>query len=171
MIDEVEVLSKDEVERMGRGHAVANDDEFLDYDPNDHLNPRQMLFVEFYMTGDRGIRYNATESYLQAYSGENATFKNKQLKRNSARVAGGGLLSLNSIKIYQRYITRNTGFNHESVDNKLKDLIFESHGRDSVIAIREYNKLNSRIINKSEHVVVDANRLLDQLNDKEGDNY
>lgn len=157
MSEKIEILTANESKELDTV------DEFTNYDPLDDLKPRQMMFVELYLTGDKGIRYNACQSYSVAYDNPNMM---------TCKTAGGKMLQRPAIRKYQRFITNITGFNDESVDNKLKELIFNSHGRDAVVAIREYNRVKGRIVNKSVNTTVDANKLLDQLQgDNDADDY
>lgn len=138
-------------------------DEFKDYDPNKELNPRQMEFAYLYFTGKKGVKYNAMHAYAQAYDLEPSV---------STSVMGGRLLNSVKVRKFQRFLNHIAGLTHETVDNRLLDLIMNSDGRTSVSAIRQYNLLNNRIKNTNVDVKVDANKLLDQLKQaKTEDNY
>ena len=138
-------------------------DEFKDYKPAKELRPKMMKFAEYYLiSDDKKTQYNATQSYLKAYGCAYST----------ANTKGGELLWDPRIQKYQRFLLLNSGFSDLAVDNKLKQNIFGSKGRDSTVAIREYNKLQSRIVDKRQVTIVDANRLIEQLGEAhQGDSY
>jgi len=159
----VEVLTKEAAQEIQTVESNEAVDEFKGYKPHEELTAKMISFVDHYMlSDDKNVQYNATQSYLKAYGCAYAT----------ANGRGGELLSDRRIKKYQSFLLRNSGFNDLAVDNKLKELIFNSQGRDSVVAIREFNKVKGRIVDKRQVTTVDANRLIEQLSGaKEGDDY
>ena len=111
------------------------------------LNPKQEQFCQLYAT-DREFFGNGVQSYIEVY-------KPSTSSRNwykSACVSASQLLS--NIKVYDRIneLLDENGLNDAFVDKQLLMLISQqSDFGAKASAIREYNKLKARIIEKIDH--------------------
>lgn len=117
----------------------------------EELNQRQELFCQLYAT-DREFFGNGVETYLEVYDID----KSKPNWYKTACAAASRLLS--NVKVFERInnILEETGLNDSFVDKQLKFLITQHASFDSKLgAIKEYNKLKSRIVERSE-MKVDA---------------
>jgi len=106
------------------------------------LNPQQELFCQLYAT-DREFFGNGVESYLEAYG-----LKRKQY--NSAKVLASGLLT--NINILDRVNElMDIALNDIVVDKELAFIIKQKDNLSAKVqAIREYNNLKQRIIERKE---------------------
>ena len=106
------------------------------------LNPQQELFCQLYAT-DREFFGNGVESYLKAYG-----LKRKQY--DSAKVLASGLLT--NINILDRVNElMDIALNDIVVDKELAFIIKQKDNLSAKVqAIREYNNLKQRIIERKE---------------------
>lgn len=110
------------------------------------LNAKQELFCLLY-TSDREFFGNGVETYVEVYDVD-------QSKRNwykTACAAASRLLS--NVKVMDRinYLLDKQGLNNNFVDKQLKFLISQHADFSSKLgAIKEYNKVKGRIIDKAE---------------------
>lgn len=110
----------------------------------EELNERQEKFCQLYAT-DREFFGNGVDSYLEVYDVD----KSKSGWYNTACAAASRLLR--NVKVFERInnILETEGLNDAFVDKQLKFLITQHASFDSKLgAIREYNKLKSRITEK-----------------------
>lgn len=110
------------------------------------LTPKQELFCKIYAT-DREFFGNGTQSYIQAYN-PNRTSKNWY---RAAQSSASDLLSNPMIFNRINELLEEGGFNNVAVDKQISFLIHQQADLSvKIAAIREYNKLKSRIENKIE---------------------
>lgn len=110
----------------------------------DELNPKQELFCQLYAT-DREFFGNGVQAYIEAYDPDTSV-KNWY---KSACVSASKLLS--NAKVYNRIneLLDEAGLNDSFVDKQLLFIISQHDDKSSkVAAIREYNKLKSRITDR-----------------------
>jgi len=125
------------------------------------LNPKQELFCKLYAT-DRDCFGNGVQAYLKVYS-----TKKKPISYKAARVSAFDLLTKPNIcdRIREQidiYIS------DEVVDKELGMVILQYADIPSkVAAVREYNKVKSRVINKFEILDPNAEQTDDNLTDEE----
>jgi len=113
---------------------------------SDELNEKQELFCKLYAT-DREFFGNGTRSYIEAYNPP----REKENWYDIASASASRLLR--NVKIYTRInaILAETGLNDVAVDKQMSMLIHQHADFSSKLgAIKEYNKLKQRIINKSD---------------------
>lgn len=111
------------------------------------LNPQQELFCQYYAT-DREFFGNGVQSYIEAY-GINL---NKPGAYQVAQASASRLLS--NVIICKRIneLLSDEGLNDAFVDKQLLFVIAQHDDKSSkVAAIREYNKLKQRIIDRIDH--------------------
>ncbi len=109
------------------------------------LNLKQTRFCEIYAYGTN--RGNGVMSYAEAY---NIDLSNPGAY-GSARSGAHRLLTNDDILSYIRSLYENDTLNNITVDNELAFLVKQSADFGSKLgAIKEYNKLNSRITDKIE---------------------
>lgn len=111
------------------------------------LNPRQELFCNLYAT-DREFFGNGVQSYIEVYEPD----QSKPNWYKSAQASASRLLS-NAI-VYNRIneLLEESGLNDNFVDKQLLFLISQqSDFTNKAAAIREYNKLKQRIIDRLDH--------------------
>lgn len=112
--------------------------------PDDKLNPRQELFAQLYAT-DREFFGNGVQTYIEVYEPN----QSKPNWYKSACASASQLLS--NINVCKRIneLLEDGGLNDQNVDKQLMFLInqFDDKGA-KIAAIREYNKLKARIIEK-----------------------
>lgn len=121
------------------------------------LNQKQELFCQLYAT-DREFFGNGVETYLEVYDID----RGKPNWYKTACAAASRLLS--NVKIIERIsqILEEQGLNDTFVDKQLKFLITQYASFDSKLgAIKEYNKLKQRIVDKSE---VEGNIIVKTIN-------
>lgn len=110
------------------------------------LNLRQEKFCELYCSQDSELFGNGVQAYIEAYEPD-------QTKPNwykSVCAASSRLLS--QVKVIERInqILEETGFNDAFIDKQLSFLITQHADFQSKLgAIKEYNKLKGRIVEKS----------------------
>ncbi len=113
----------------------------------DKLNPRQERFCKLYAT-EKEFFGNGVESYLEVYEPN----KTKPNWYKSACVSASQLLS--NPKVCERIndLLEEGGLNDQFVDKQLHFLITQhAEFGSKIAAIREYNKLKQRIIEKVDH--------------------
>lgn len=109
------------------------------------LNPKQELFCKLYAS-DREFFGNGTRSYIESY-------KPRQIGNwyNVARSRASELLTSPNILNRINEIFEARGLNDSFVDKQLELLITQNADfRSKVSAIREYNKLKQRIVDKTD---------------------
>lgn len=113
----------------------------------DKLNEKQELFCQCYAT-EREFFGNGVQSYIEIYKPD--TSKPNWYK--SACVSASQLLS--NIKVCRRIteLLEDGGFNDTNIDKQLEIVIMQNADFSSkVAAIREYNKLRNRVIERMDH--------------------
>lgn len=113
---------------------------------DEKLNPKQELFCKLYAS-DREFFGNGTDSYIEAYDID--------ITKKGAYMAAAASASrlLKNVKVLARIdqLLDNSVLNDQHVDKQLGFWITQKASpQASVAAIREYNKLKSRILDKSE---------------------
>ena len=111
------------------------------------LSLNEKLFCRYYIFGvEREFAIgNGTRSYAKAYS-KDLTKSYDVCSTNAWEV-----LRKPEIKEYNRKLVEQAGWNDEAVDGRLSEILYTGKHVDSVQAIKEYNKLKARIIEKVEH--------------------
>ena len=144
------------------------------------INPKNELFCQYYAK-DELCFGNATLSYAEAYGyfDKIAEHKNTDLVYNQCSVSGKKLLRIAKIKARVTELL-NEWLKDDIVDAELAKVIRQDYDLSvKVSAIKEYNKLKSRIVEKHELSVgrkstdklqdEELNRLMDVFGDKEID--
>jgi hypothetical protein len=111
------------------------------------LNEKQELFCQLYAT-DREFFGNGVQAYIEAYEPDTS----KPNWYNGARASASRLLS--DVNIYTRIneLLEDGGLNDVNVDKQLQFLINQQDDKSTKLqAIREYNKLKQRIIDRIDH--------------------
>lgn len=115
-----------------------------------NLNPQQEKFCQLYAT-EKEFFGNGVESYLEVYDIDRA----KPNWYKTACATASKLLS--NAKVYTRInaLLTDGGLNDENVDKQLLMLI-NQHAEfgSKIAAIREYNKLKQRIIERVDHTTL-----------------
>lgn len=90
---------------------------------------------------------NGVRSYSKAYE------KDINEKKQYDVCGSGALENLRKpqIKAYMRELLEASGFNDESIDGRLKEIVYGGKDSDSMSAIKEYNALQKRVTKKIEH--------------------
>ena len=107
------------------------------------LNAKQLLFCNYYVSEE--TYGNGVRSYCKAYNVDYNDIKQQASARHSAS------LLLNDVNIckYINSLLDGAGLNDQFVDKRLLFLISQSEDKGSCLqAIKEYNKLKSRITDK-----------------------
>lgn len=156
MIDPTQPLSFTEPPILTPQQEEIKEDllEQIEAEVEGKLNPRQELFCQYYAT-DVEFFGNGVQSYIEAYEPN----KSKPNWYNVARASASQLLS--NINICRRIneLLEDSGLNDQNVDKQLLFLIDQHEDKGSKIAaIREYNKLKQRIVEK-----VDVNAQITQI--------
>lgn len=108
----------------------------------------QKSFVDYYLNGDDDFRMgNATRSYAKAFNYDITDDK----KANTCASEGSKLIRYPNIKVYMRQHLEDNGWNDEAMDSRLRQIAYKGKDADAVNAIKEFNKLKQRIIDKFEH--------------------
>lgn len=137
----------DELARPKFQEAIAKLKEIEDTPVEEKLTEKQELFCQLYAT-DRDFFANGTTSYIEAYN----LNPNDQKDRANARSAASGLLSKSNVLKRIRECMELGEFNDEFVDKELHFVIAQRNDLSAkTAAIREYNKLKQRIIEKFDH--------------------
>ena len=111
------------------------------------LNPQQKKFCELYATSTEFFG-NGVQSYMEAY-GIDETEKGAYA---SARSCAHRMLTNVHILEYIDEILEKTGFSDQFVDKQISFLITQNADFGAKLgAIREYNKLKQRIVDKIDH--------------------
>lgn len=119
----------------------------------------EQLFARNYLFGTKEYRMgNAQRSYADAFSKD---MKNKK-DANTSGVLSHRLLKKVKIRAFMKQTLEDAGFNDEIVDSRLLDVIIKGEDKHSVVAIREYNKLQSRIEEKVKHSFDKSNLLTEE---------
>lgn len=114
---------------------------------NKDTNERQELFCQLYAS-DKEFFGNGVETYLEVYDVD----RSKPNWYKTACAAASRLLS--NVKVYTRIneLLDSNGLNDTFVDKQLLFLIQQHEDKGlKIAAIREYNKLKQRILEKIEH--------------------
>jgi hypothetical protein len=133
---------------------------------SDKLNPKQELFCQLY-TSDIEFFGNGVQSYVEAYNPD----QSKPNWYKTALASASRLLT--NVKVIDRIneLLEEKGLNDSFVDKQLKFIITQHADFGSKMsAIREYNKLKSRIIDKSEttvHLPQPIMDITDELSDND----
>lgn len=116
------------------------------YKAKKKLTKKQELFCRFYAT-DRGLFGNGTQAYAKAY---NIDLSQKG-KKSIAKASASRLLTYDYILDYINKMLDLGGLNDESVDKELHFLIKQCSNLNVKLgAIKEYNSLRKRIIQREE---------------------
>jgi len=116
------------------------------YKAKKKLTKKQELFCRFYAT-DRGLFGNGTQAYAKAY---NIDLSQKG-KKSIAKASASRLLTYDYILDYINKMLDLEGLNDESVDKELHFLIKQCSNLNVKLgAIKEYNSLRKRIIQREE---------------------
>ena len=103
----------------------------------DNLNQNQIAFCEYYITEE--FFCNGTKSYMKAY----------KCDYDTAKVEASRLLTNPNILNYIDSLLDDMGLNDKRVDKELAKLILQDNEMPVKLnAIKEYNKLKSRIEEK-----------------------
>ncbi|MFA4833590.1 MAG: hypothetical protein WC619_01935 [Patescibacteria group bacterium] len=116
---------------------------------SEKLNLKQNLFCEYY-SGSMGREYfgNGLQSYAAAYN----LNLNKKGKVNTAKSNAYVLLTNTYILARVRELIKGQKLTEEDVDSELEFLIKQSHDFTNKLgAIKEFNKLKQRVVDKIEH--------------------
>lgn len=154
----------------------------------EQLTPKQEKFCRFY-TQNKALFGNATLSYAEAYNynldlldktdakyesyEENGVKKSKKIEESSYDKAYNVCASNANRMLRNEKITPfltkylNELLTDEIVDSNLAEIIVNGKDADRVSAIKEYNKLKQRIIDKSELTGKNGEALFPKGNDKE----
>jgi hypothetical protein len=111
------------------------------------LNPKQEEFCQFYTSEDKEMFGNGVNSYLEVYEID----RSKPNWYKTACQAASRLLS--NVKVFTRIgeLLEERGFNDVNIDKQLLFLINQfADNTNKLGAIREYNKLKQRIIDKKD---------------------
>ncbi len=112
----------------------------------DGLNPQQEMFCQLYASSEEFFAHG-TNAYIEAYNMD--TSKPNHYK--VAQAASSRLLSNVIILNRINELLELRGLNDQFVDKQLEFLITQNADLGTKVAsIREYNKLRSRIINRTE---------------------
>lgn len=121
------------------------------------LNQKQELFCKLYAT-DREFFGNGVQAYIEAYNPDTSKPNwYKSCMASSSRL-------LRNVKVIDRIneLLEEQGLNDAFVDKQLKFVITQHADFGSkMAAIREYNKLRGRIIDKSEQKIILPKPLVD----------
>lgn len=110
------------------------------------LNPKQELFCQLY-SSDQEFFANGTQAYMEAYD----IVTSKKGAYEGARVNASKLLTNTNILKRINELLELRGLNDPFVDKQLEFLITQNADlKTKVSAIKEYNKLKSRILEKAE---------------------
>ncbi|HEX9059113.1 MAG TPA: terminase small subunit [Clostridia bacterium] len=108
------------------------------------LTTQQEIFCQLYAT-DMEFFGNGVQSYIKAYDID----VNKKGAYNGARASASRLLADANILARINKILESGGFNDANIDKQLEFLINQSADLNTKLgAIREYNRLKARIIDK-----------------------
>lgn len=137
-----------ELARPSFHEALKRLEELENAEPEAKLNPQQELFCQYYTTADMEFFGNGTQAYIEAYGID--TSKPNWYK--STQTSASRLLS--NVIICKRIneLLEVGGLNDENVDKQLMYLINQYDDKSTKLAaIREYNKLRSRITERLDH--------------------
>lgn len=116
------------------------------------LKPKQERFCQLYVSKE--FFGNGVQSYMEAYGISKDGY-------NAARVSASELLTKPNICARINELLDASGLNDEFVDKQLLIMITQNADFSSKIsAIREYNKLKQRIIDKVEDVTKEPKQLV-----------
>ena len=125
-----------------------------------NLTPKQELFCQLYIRGDKKQFGNATRCYIDAY-GIDINVKDKdwtkdeiQSKKNynTAMATGNANIWKPMIKKRINEILKKT-FNDDEMDDELSKIVLQNNDLWSKLAgIKEYNRLKARVIEKTAEV-------------------
>lgn len=124
--------------------------------PTKPLLPKQELFCQLYLKGNRKQFGNATQCYIDAYNidihlyNENGTpdYEQNTKNYNTARATGSENLAKLHIKARINEILKAT-FTDSSVDDETAKIIAQDNDLGSKLgAIKEYNRLCERVKEK-----------------------
>lgn len=128
-------------------HAIVQKIIEAENAPDDRLTAQQEKFCQLYAS-DREFFANGTQSYIEAYGLD----ANDSKDYRNAMASASRLLV--DVKILNRIneLLEDGGLNDVFVDKQLKLVISQNADFSSkVAAIREYNKLKTRIIDRIDH--------------------
>lgn len=127
--------------------AVTKLDKIEKEDKKDKLTPQQELFCQLYAT-DREFFGNGVQSYIEAYDVK----LSKPGAYNSARSSAYDNLTKPHILKRIDELLEINGLNNQAVDKELAFVIMQKADLSAkTAAIREYNKLKSRITEHHDH--------------------
>lgn len=114
------------------------------------LTPKQELFCQLF-AGDREFFGNGVQAYAEAYDID----LRERGAYAGARASASRLLTDANVLARIDELLEVEGLNDQAVDKQLKFVIAQNADFPSkVAAIREYNKLKARIVDKSEQTIV-----------------
>lgn len=129
-------------------HAAVTKLHTIESTPDEEkLNERQELFCQYYAT-DREFFGNGVQTYIEVYEPD----RHKKNWYKQACSSASEILS--NPKVFNRInqLLEDGGLNDVNVDKQLQFLINQqSDFTNKIAAIREYNKLKSRIIERMDH--------------------
>lgn len=137
----------DQLARPRFNAALLQIDRLEKEEKNKKLNPKQELFCQLYAT-DREFFGNGTQSYIEAYEPD----RSKPNWYKTCQVSASQLLSNPIVFNRINELLSDEGLNDAFVDKQLLFVIAQHDDKSSkVAAIREYNKLKTRITEKIDH--------------------
>jgi len=131
------------------------------------LTAKQELFCQYYILGcpQHNLRLgNAVQSYALAYKGKLLEPSDKDYSAVGA--AASQNLKKQKIQARIREIKQEAGWNDDSMDSRLREIALSGEESSSVSAIREYNRVMGRIVDKKSLTDEEGNDLLGDLLDE-----
>lgn len=119
----------------------------------DDLNAQMLAFCKVYVSQDKDLFGNGTQSYLEAYG--NKDVNGKGVSYLAAMAAASRLLR--NVKIIKKIneLLEEGGFNNENVDKQHLFLINQHADLKTKLgAIREYNALKKRVDSKPQFNII-----------------
>jgi hypothetical protein len=115
-----------------------------------NLTPKQITFCELYTSLRRNYFGNGIEAAAEAYDIDIST---PDGRRTASQYASAALRS-DGVKLLCAMLLELEGLNDQQVDKQLAFLIEQNEDKKSkILAIKEYNALNSRIKHSTELIV------------------
>jgi hypothetical protein len=116
----------------------------------EELTPRQKKFCELYAS-DREFFGNGAQSYIEVYEVD----KTKPNWYKTVCSSASRLLSYAKVYNYINSLLETDGLNDQNVDKQMLFLINQhADFNGKTAAIREYNKLKSRIVQRIDHTTL-----------------
>lgn len=119
----------------------------LEKEHDKKLTPKQELFCQLYAS-DKEFFGNGVQSYIEAYE---IDLSKRGAYKSAASSAYNLLINTDILKRIDQLLEVN-GLNDQAVDKELAFVIMQKADLSAkTAAIREYNKLKARVINKHDH--------------------